>query len=224
MATDLLHLLLTVLPFALASMVSPLTIIIVMAVLSATKRRALKAVLFAVTYATVFSAICLLLVAVGSAATIGGTPSSAIAGIDVLLGIILLYIAGRSLTRGVGTPLVRSFDPDVMSVAGAVSMGVLFSASNFSSLIPALAASKDIGVAAVPPFDKTIAFVFLLAIALSWVWAPVVIYLVTPNNFDRLLDQVIRFLRRHGGQLMAAVLFLIGLYLIVRGVTGLVML
>jgi len=39
MATDLPHLLLTVLPFALASMVSPLTIIIVMAVLSATKRR-----------------------------------------------------------------------------------------------------------------------------------------------------------------------------------------
>ena len=224
MATDLPHLLLTVLPFALASMVSPLTIIIVMAVLSATKRRALKAVLFAITYATVFSAICLSLVAVGSAATIGGNPSSAIAGIDVFLGVILLYIAGRSLTWGVGTPLVRSFNPDAMSVAGAVSMGVLFSASNFSSLIPALAASKDIGVAAVPPFDKTVAFVFLLVIALSWVWAPVVIYLVTPNNFDRLLDPVMRFLRRHGGKLMAAVLFLIGLYLIVRGVTGLAML
>jgi hypothetical protein len=98
-------------------MVSPLTIIIVMAVLSATKRRALKAVLFAITYATVFSAICLLLVAVGSAATIGGNPSSAIVGIDVFLGVILLNIAGRSLTRGVGTPLVRSFNPDAMSVA-----------------------------------------------------------------------------------------------------------
>jgi len=110
-----------------------------------------------------------------------------------------------------------------MSVAGVVSMGVLFSASNFSSLIPALAASKDIGVAAVPSFDKTIAFIFLLAIALSWVWAPVTIYLVTPNNFDRLLDPVIHFLRRYGGQLMAAVSFLIGLYLIVRGVTGLAM-
>ena len=55
MATDLPHLLLSVLPFARASMVSPLTIIIVMAVLSATKRRALKAVFFAITYATVFS-------------------------------------------------------------------------------------------------------------------------------------------------------------------------
>jgi hypothetical protein len=220
MATDLLHLLLTVLPFALASMVSPLAIIAVMAVLSATTRRALKAVFFAITYAAVFSAICLVLVAVGSAATIGGKLSLVTVGIDVVLGIILLYVAGRSLTKGASTPLLRSFDPDAMSVAAVVSMGVLFSASNFSSLIPALAASKDIGVAAVPPFDKVIALVFLLVIALSWVWAPVVVYLVTPNNFDRLLDPIIRFLRRHGGQLMAAVLFLIGLYLLVRGVTG----
>jgi predicted lipid-binding transport protein (Tim44 family) len=65
MATDLLHLLLMILPFALASMVSPLAIITVIAVLSATKRRALKAVLFAITYATAFSATCLLLIAVG---------------------------------------------------------------------------------------------------------------------------------------------------------------
>ncbi len=222
MATDLLHLLLTVLPFALASMVSPLSIIAVMAVLSATKRRALKAVFFAITYAAVFSAICLVLVALGSAATIGGKPSPATAGIDIVLGVILLYVAGRSLTNRVSTPLLRSFDPDAMNVAAVVSMGVLFSASNFSSLIPALAASKDIGVAAVPPFDKTVALVFLLAIASSWVWAPVAVYLVTPNNFDRLLDPVIRFLRRHGGQLMAAVLFLIGLYLVVRGVTSFV--
>jgi hypothetical protein len=189
-------------------------------VLSATTRRALKAVFFAITYAAVFSAICLVLVAVGSAATIGGKLSLVTVGIDVVLGIILLYVAGRSLTKGASTPLLRSFDPDAMSVAAVVSMGVLFSASNFSSLIPALAASKDIGVAAVPPFDKVIALVFLLVIALSWVWAPVVVYLVTPNNFDRLLDPIIRFLRRHGGQLMAAVLFLIGLYLLVRGVTG----
>jgi uncharacterized membrane protein len=111
-ATDLFYLLLTVLPFALASMVSPLAIITVMAVLSATTRRTLKAVLFAITYAMVFSAICLLLVAVGSAATIGGKPSSVTAGIDVVLGVILLYIAGRSLTKGAGTPLVRSFDPE----------------------------------------------------------------------------------------------------------------
>lgn len=222
MATDLTSLLLTVLPFALASMVSPLAVITVVTVLSTTKRRALKAVLFAITYATVFSAICLLLVAVGSAATIGGKPSSVTAGIDVVLGAILLYVTGRSLIKGMNTPLARSFDPDAMSFVAVVSMGALFSGSNISSLIPALAAAKDIGVAAVPPLDKEVAFVFLLAIAVSWVWAPVALYLATPSNFDRLLDPIIRFLRRRGGQMMAAVFFLIGLYLVVRGVTSFV--
>jgi hypothetical protein len=217
MATDLAHLLLTVLPFALASMVSPLAVITVMAVLSATTRRALKAVLFAITYATVFSAVCFLLVAIGSAATSGGTPSAVTVGIDVVFGLVLLFAAGRSLMKGSAS---RSFDSNAMNLTAVLSMGVFFSASNFSSLIPALAASKDIGVAAVPPFDKAVAFVFLLAIALSWVWVPVAIYLVTPKNFDRLLDPVIRLLRKRGGQMMAAVFFLIGLYLLFRGVTG----
>ncbi len=76
MTTDLAHLLLTVLLFALASMVSPLAIIAVMAVLSATKRRAFKALLFAITYATVFSTVSLLLVAIESAATSGSNISA----------------------------------------------------------------------------------------------------------------------------------------------------
>jgi threonine/homoserine/homoserine lactone efflux protein len=197
-------------------MVSPLAVITVMAVLSATTRRALKAVLFAITYAAVFSAVCLLLVAIGSAATNGGKPSAVTVGIDIVIGLVLLYVAARSLTRQSAS---RSFDPDSMSLGGVVSMGIFFSASNFSSLLPALAAGKDIGVAAVPSVDKAVAFVFLLAVALSWVWAPVAVYLVTPTNFDRLLDPVIRVLRRHGSQMMAAVFFLIGLYLLYRGVT-----
>jgi small-conductance mechanosensitive channel len=99
-------------------------------------------------------------------------------------------------------------------------MGVLFSASNFSSLIPALAASKDIGVAAVPPFDKVIAFVFLIAITLCWCWGPLAVYAVTPRNFDRIFDPIIRFLKEHGSQLIAAVFFLVSIFLIARGVTS----
>lgn len=80
--TDLSHLLLTVLPFALASMVSPLAVVTIMAVLSGTERRAFKAILFAATYAAVFSAICLLLLTIGSAATTGGKPSVATVSIE----------------------------------------------------------------------------------------------------------------------------------------------
>jgi len=42
---------------------------------------------------------------------------------------------------------------------------------------------------------------------------------VTPKNFDRIFDPIIRFLKEHGSQLIAAVFFVIGIYLIGRGVT-----
>jgi len=85
----------------------------------------------------------------------------------------------------------------------------------------ALAASKDIGIAAVPPFDKAIAFVFMLAIAVSWIGVPVLIYFLDPTHFDQYLNPVITFLHKHGGQLMATVFFVIGAYLLIRGASSL---
>ena len=97
----------------------------------------------------------------------------------------------------------------------------MFGVGNIFSSLPALAASKDIGVAIVPPFDKAIAFIITMIIALCWLWGPLAIFLITPGHFDQYLDPVIRFLRKHGGQLMAVVFFLVGIYLLSRGIMGL---
>jgi len=216
--TDLLQLLLNVLPFALASMVSPLAIITVMAVLSTSTRRAFRAVLFATAYITVFAAISLLLVAFGSLAAAAGKPSAVSASVDLVLGVILVYAGARSLRRPSAS---HSLDPAAMGTGAIAAMGVAFSASNLSSLLPALAASKDIGIAVVPPVDKAIAFIFMLVIAVSWVWVPVALYLAAPDHFDQYLNPLIRFLQKHGGQLMAAVFFVIGVYLLIRAVSDL---
>jgi hypothetical protein len=72
-----------------------------------------------------------------------------------------------------------------------------------------------------PPLDKAIAFIVTMVIALCWLWGPLAIFLITPKHFDQYLDPVIRFLRKHGGQLMGAVFFLVGIYLFSRGVIGL---
>jgi hypothetical protein len=42
----------------------------------------------------------------------------------------------------------------------------------------------------------------------------------SPQHFDRIFDPIIRFLKKHGSQLIAAVFFIIGIYLITRGVTS----
>jgi hypothetical protein len=73
-------------------------------------------------------------------------------------------------------------------------------------------------------FLEAIAFFLVITITLCWCWGPLAVYAVTPRNFDRIFDPIIRFLNKHGSQLIAAVFFVIGIYLIARGVTSATML
>jgi len=216
--TDLSQLLTMVIPLAAAAMVSPVAVIAVMAVLSSGEHRARNGTLFVATYATVFSLICLAFLAVGHLTTSGGAPSMTTVSVDIVLGLILIFVSVRSLLKKSPS---KEVSLKTIGAATVVMEGAALSVSNISSLIPALAASKDIGVAVVPPFDKAIAFIVTMAIALCWVWGPLAIFLITPQHFDQYLNPVIRFLRKHGSQLMAAVFFLIGIYLLSRGIIDL---
>jgi hypothetical protein len=210
-----------VIPLAVASMISPLAVIMVMTVLSSAQHRLKKGTIFVATYCSVFSLICLVVLAVGSLTTTGGKPSLTTVTIDIILGLLLLYASARSLLKKHES---RTFDATVMSTWALVSMGIAVGFGNISSSLPVLAASKDIGVAVLSVYDKAIAFFVAMAIALCWSWGPLAVCAVTPQNFDRIFDPIIRFLKEHGSQLIAAVFFVIGIYLIGRGVTTAMML
>ena len=219
--TTLPQLLAVVIPLAIASMISPLAIITVMTVLSSEEQRLKKGVIFVATYCIVFSLICLVFVAVGSLTTTGGKPSLATVAIDFILGLLLLYASARSLLKKGGS---KTFDATAMGTGALVSMGTAFGFGNIFSSLPALAASKDIGVVVLSLHDKAIAFFLVMAITLCWLWGPLVIFAVTPRNFDRIFDPIIRFLKIHGSQIIAAVFFLVGIFLVARGVTSAMML
>ena len=205
-------------PLAIASMVSPLAIITIMTILSAGSNRAKKGILFVSTYFLTFAVICIVFLAIGSATTSGGAPSLTTASIDIILGILLLYASARSLLKKGES---KTFDLSTMGTTAIASTGAFFGVGNISSSLPALAASKDIGVAVISPIDKAIAFVITMVIALCWSWAPLALYIASPKNFDRYLDPVTRWLRKYGGQLIAAVFLLVGVYLLVRGISDL---
>jgi len=111
-----------------------------------------------------------------------------------------------------------------MGTGALVSTGIAVGFGNISSSLRGLAASKDIGVAVLSVYDKAIAFFLAMAIGLCWSWGPLAVCAVTPQNFDRIFDPIIRFLKKYGSQLIAAVFFVIGIYLIVRDVTSAMML
>jgi len=215
--TTLSQLLEDVIPLAIASMISPLAVIMVMTVLSSAQHRLKKGTIFVTTYCGVFSLICLVFLAVGSLTTAGGKPSLTTVTIDIILGLLLLYASARSLLKKQGS---RTFDATTMGTGALVSMGIGVGFGNISSSLPVLAASKDIGVAVLSVYDKAIAFFLAMAIALCWSWGPLAVCAVTPQNFDRIFDPITSFLKEHGTQLIAAVFFVIGIYLIARGLTS----
>jgi Sap, sulfolipid-1-addressing protein len=219
--TTLPQLLAVVIPLAIAAMISPLAVITVMTVLSSAEHRLKKGAIFVATYCIVFSLICFVFLALGSLTTTGGKPSLTTVAIDFILGLLLLYASARSLLKKQGS---KTFDATAMGSGALVSMGFAFGFGNIFSSLPALAASKDIGVVVLSVHDKAIAFFLVMAIALCWCWGPLAIYAVTPRNFDRIFDPIIRFLKKHGSQLIAAVFFLVGIFLIARGVTSAMML
>ncbi|MGA2885742.1 MAG: GAP family protein [Halobacteriota archaeon] len=111
-----------------------------------------------------------------------------------------------------------------MGSRALLSMGIVFGFGNIFSSLPALAASKDIGVVVLSVHDKAIAFFLVMAIALCWCWGPLVVYAVTPRNFDRIFNPITSFLKKHGSQIIAAVFFLVGIFLVTRGVASAMML
>src|SRR5271157_2176886 len=150
------QLLAVVIPLAIASMISPLAIITVMTVLSSAEHRLKKGTIFVATYCVTFSLICLVFVAAGSLTTTGGKPSLTTVTIDIILGLLLLFLSVRRLLKKQGS---RTFDTTAMGTGALISMGIAFGFGNISSSIPVLAASKDIGVAVLSVSDKAIAFV-----------------------------------------------------------------
>jgi len=133
----------------------------------------------------------------------------------------ILYASARSLLKKGES---KTFNATTMGTGALVSMGIAFGFGNIFSSLPALAASKDIGVVVLSLHDKAIAFFLVMAITLCWLWGPLVVFAVTPRNFDRIFDPIIRFLKIHGSQIIAAVFFLVGIFLVARGVTSAMML
>src|SRR5665811_2058427 len=214
------QLLAVVIPLAIAAMISPLAIITVMTVLSSAEHRLKKGAIFVAMYCVVFSLICLVFLALGSLTTTDGKPSLMMM-INFILVLLLLYASARSLLKKQGS---KTFDATAMGSGALVSMGIAFGFGNIFSSLPVLAASKDIGVVVLSVQDKAIAFFLTMAIALCWCWGPLAVCAVTPRNFDRIFDPLIRFLNKHGSQLIAAVFFIVGIFLVARGVTSAMML
>ncbi|MGZ7160349.1 MAG: GAP family protein, partial [Methanobacterium sp.] len=79
------------------------------------------------------------------------------------------------------------------------------------------AAGKDIGLSPVPLVDKLIVIVILTIIALIVVEVPLLVEFLFPKTANRLLEPVNKWMQKNGKYLMAAIIFIFGIYLLWKG-------
>lgn len=206
------HLIPRVLVIGLGAAVSPVAIMILLAVM-VKKDAKRNSLLFIAGYT-------LVLVVVGLAAmflfgAVTHKPGTSDAVIDIVLGALCLAFIPLSLKR---KPKPQKEDGG-MNPLGAVALGAGAMLVNTSTWVfylggvHAITQAKNIGTA-----DTAIAFIILIFMTLLTLTIPVGILLVFPVKSQKFLDALGEWLARHRKTITVALLLIFAVYLIWKGI------
>jgi hypothetical protein len=214
---------LLILPFGFAGALSPMMLTEQTLVLataggrSAANRYAAAAmlVLFLFTAGLVFF---------GRAISLPAEPSLS-ATLDIVLGAGLIAIAGLLHYRGTHlrrrrphrTSATRSF-----GAGGAFGFGAFSMATNFTTLALMIPAAKVIAAAGTGLPGRTVLVAVLVVLASAPAWVPVALTRVAPGPAERGLSAVGNLIGHHGRLLIVFALAVLGLFLLIRGIAGVV--
>ncbi len=222
--SELSALLFDILPLAFGAAVSPTVLIGIILVLSISKNPRLNGTAFYV------GSIILLLIVValgvfvskGAVIATGGQPSETSAYFDILLGILLLLFGIRKIRAGDKGPDKNRFAGDE-SKSGLgefikyMILGLGMFVINFTTTILVFAAGKEIGLSTAPLIDKLIVIIILTIITLIVVEIPLLVAIIFPKTANKLLEPINRWMQKNGKYLMAAIIFVFGIYLLAKG-------
>lgn len=222
--SDFSTLLTSVLPLAFGAAVSPTVLIGIILVLSISKKPKFNGIAF------YFGSIILLLIVValgvfvsnGVALASGSQPSATSAYFDIILGILLILFGIRRIKKEDKGPNEERFREGESKSAASqfikyMILGFLMFLINFTTTILVFAAGKDIGLSTAPLIDKLIVIAILTIITLIVVEIPLLIYILFPKTADKVLHPVDVWMQKNSRYLMAAVIFVFGFYLLVKG-------
>ncbi|MGZ7066889.1 MAG: GAP family protein [Methanobacterium sp.] len=227
--SDFSNLLITILPIAFGAAVSPTVLIGIILVLSISKNPKLNGIAFYVGSIVLLLIVVALGVFVSKGAVIatGGQPSITSAYFDTILGILLILFGIRRIRTDDKGPNKKRFAGEeskstLSEFIKYMILGFLMFVINFTTTILVFAAGKDIGLSPVPLVDKLIVIVILTIIALIVVEVPLLVEFLFPKTANRLLEPVNKWMQKNGKYLMAAIIFIFGIYLLWKGLMVLI--
>ena len=218
------QLLTTVLPLALASAVSPASLAVSLAMLGGKNYPRLKA--FADLLGGALAALVVAVLGLLLAGNLGSSPDVRVhAKTDIALGSVLLVLGVIALAIKPGknrqdfSGLDSQFE--LRQLATCAAVGLLAMGLNVSSLVPYLAAVRDVGRAAVGVELKGVALAVVSGLLLAPMILPLAIYLIAPNAAAKILRPISTAATKYGRFLVAAICLAVGAVFVWRGWKGL---
>lgn len=223
--SELSLLLINVLPLAVGAAVSPTVLIGIILILSIAERPKLSGIAFYI------GSIIILLIVVAAGILLGKgvavaaskPPSAASAYFDLALGIALILFGMRRVAKkGDDAPDESRFGGKSKSAVSDfikyLILGLLMFTINFTTTVLVFAAGKDIGISGAGVADQLIVIIVLTIITLLVVEIPLLIYFTMPERSEKILQPLNKWMQRNSRYLMAAIIFIFGIYLMVKGI------
>jgi hypothetical protein len=221
--SELVTLLSDIVPIALVAAISPTTFTVVILLLSLSKKPKTSGLGFlAGSLIVILIAVLLgfLVVEGGSFAT-GGNQGPFQGLIDVILGLFLFIYAIKISFQKDNIPINLETPPDERSSTsefmGSMLLAMGMFAVNFITTILVIYASSQIAISSVNWLGKTISLILLVIITLLLVEIPLVICFLMPQKANEILSKLNAWIKKHGHFLSAGLLFVLGVYLIIKG-------
>lgn len=227
--SELVNLLLEIIPIALVAAISPTSFALVIVSLSLSKRPKTSGTGFLMGSSLVILVAALLGMAAAESAFLltRAEPGPLKIWIDVLLGIIVLYYGLKILLKKnawfeekeLELPLNNKSATSEFFNSLFLAMG-LFALNFITTALVFLGGSK-IAAAGLGWLGTIISLVVLMAITLSMVALPVLIYFLAPQKADNILSKLNKWIKKNGHYLTAILVIILGLYFIYNGLQGL---
>jgi threonine/homoserine/homoserine lactone efflux protein len=208
----------------LAGAVSPIAIVVCIALLSS-RRPLVNAVAYVAGITTVLAAVGAFALAVFGPGSASDAESSEIVNtIELTLGVLLLLFAAKQA--------LGEADPDApppgwmamlerLGPARAYAFGLIVEATNIKRLAIYLAGLSEITRSDVTVFQSVLSLVIFGLLLEAGLIAPVIVYATIPGRSTAILDDARRWLLTYNSRILAVIFGLIGAVLVERGLSGL---
>lgn len=202
-------------PIAFGAAISPVVLTVTILILSGRHYQLSRALAF-VTGAAFFIVVVGLLLLPLAGLTLPSAPKPVSAVIDIVIGILLILLAIRSIKpkKQKGPPIEENAQPQLK---GYAIKGVVLMAVNFTTLALYFEAIKMIGEAKIDLLNQILVLLLVDLIILLPGIFPLIIYLLSPQKAQRILSSINKAITKHSQSVRFIVFLLLGIYLLVKG-------